>query len=151
MRRRTSTTAKRVAILSRKPLQVHDRRPTQSERQSHRVRLLANVAFIPQLRPNHFPSRNLKPQSVRTQTRVYDMRLPRRTHMSMLPVPKELILPGKKVATAFSAYRVALVCKIKYQQLLKLLEKRDRGIVDDHGTLRLRLARYSSKSSAQYL
>ena len=61
IKRRTSSTTKMVPVLSRKALQIHDRSPMQSEPQSHRVRLLASVAFTPQLYLNYFQSKNLEP------------------------------------------------------------------------------------------
>jgi hypothetical protein len=45
----------------------------------------------------------------------------------MLPMPKVLLLPERKVATAFRAYQVLRVCKMGYQQLLGLLGNRDKG------------------------
>jgi len=65
IKRRTSTT-KMVPVLSREAMQIHDRSPTQSKPQSHRVRLLASVA--PHLHLNHFPSKNLELQIIRTRS-----------------------------------------------------------------------------------
>jgi hypothetical protein len=44
-------------------------------------------------------------------------------------MPECLLLPGRKVATTFRAYRVLLVYMMRYQQLLELLGNRDKGSV----------------------
>jgi hypothetical protein len=124
IKRRTSSTTKIVAVLSREAIQIHDRSPTQSEPQSHRVRLLASIALTIQLHLNYSPSKNLEPQIVRTQPKSCEASLSRQSNISMSEC---LLLPGRKVTTTFRAYRVLRIYKMKYQQLLELLGNRDNG------------------------
>lgn len=117
IRRRISSIKKPASVLLRKRTQVHDRSPTQSQPQSHRGRLLANIALSPQLRLNLLPSKNLEPQSVRTPSKSGETSLSRRTHISMLPTPTRLLLPRKKVAMAFRTYGEWWIYGVGCQQL----------------------------------
>jgi hypothetical protein len=42
-------------------------------------------------------------------------------------MPKGLLLPGRKLATAFRAYMVLRIYNMMYQQLLGLLGNKDKG------------------------
>jgi hypothetical protein len=131
IRKRTLSTTKKVSVPSREPMQVHGQSPAESKPPSHGLGLPASVVFFPQLRLNHLPSKSLEPQIVGTQLKPGETTLSRRTHTSMLPIRKGLLLPRKQVATAFGAYSVLWVYRIGCQQLLGLLGTRRKGVLKD--------------------